>query len=624
LSEESAWGTRVAALKAKKLLYMTATSHDLLAHNDPLKEVFRYEMGDAIKDKHVLDYVVYYGNARNGHNIVDDTMMFLANTPPNTPPSHVMSFAATKDDAESFCRSDFFDVRHTFFSHPYNGAKINAENLAKFKASPSALLSAVRMGGEGIDMPNVDAVVFATAGPIDAVRVVQALGRTVRRNGDSPARGIMRINRSPAQLCSVIKALWLYDYRLRRPHDVASAVAELFKPCDGVVGDNEYIISRLRWLDELTPPGGGFDGPRPGPGRDNTSGTLASSLRGLSEHELQDDLELWSVPSIAELRSAIYDPSLLLPKPVEPLAPPPLLLLLVLPKEATKLAPLKLLASSLAGLPAETRAALAPAWVSYALSAPKRHNQLYKELSKLPSVRSLCGGSGELVGAVLVAVRVSDSCSAAAFSHVLSDSSDESADSLRRWMLRALDGGIELSNATDTLYDILDVPMPPPPPQGPSPDSPPPSRQGPSPDSPPPSGHSFNADKAIDRELSASSGFLYLISEGFAIGDRHFKVGRSIKPESRVLQLQTGNPRKLELVRVWPRGGGDQGFRSGVSQLEAAVLDKLSSSGFTQRCVDGEGGGGTEWFRLLSSSGLTEVDSLISDVIICTLESRAF
>ena len=65
-------------------------------------------MGDAIKDKLVLDYVVYYGSASAGRNIVDDTMSFLKTQTPPVRPGHVMSFAATKLEADSFCDSTGF------------------------------------------------------------------------------------------------------------------------------------------------------------------------------------------------------------------------------------------------------------------------------------------------------------------------------------------------------------------------------------------------------------------------------------------------------------------------------------------------------------------------------------
>ena len=272
------------------------------------------------------------------------------------------------------------------------------------------------MGGEGIDMPNVDAVIFATAHAIEPVRVIQALGRTLRRNDDISARGIMRINRSTPQLCSVIEALWLYDHRLRKL-DVESAVTEHFKPCDGAASATEYIVSQLRRLDDKAEQG-------------------RAGKRGGTDDPPESKPDEWrnSVEGQAKALQLTFDP-----------------------------------------------------------------------------------------------------------------------------------------------------------------------------------------DEAIDRERSSSSGFLYLISEGSrsgATGDLFLKVGRSIDPKSRLKQLQTGNPRKLELVREWP-GPGVEGFPRGLSQLEAAVLGKLSASDFAQRVDEG----GTEWFRLSSSSSLAAVGTFIGDVIIRTLQT---
>ena len=72
-------------------------------------------------------------------------------------------------------------------------------------------------------------------------------------------------------------------------------------------------------------------------------------------------------------------------------------------------------------------------------------------------------------------------------------------------------------------------------------------------------------------------GFVYFITE---VGTNNFKVGRSVDPEDRLRDLQTGNSKKLKMTtkRV-----------SNMVACENLLLEKMEEK-FEST------GGGTEWF----------------------------
>lgn len=94
-------------------------------------------------------------------------------------------------------------------------------------------------------------------------------------------------------------------------------------------------------------------------------------------------------------------------------------------------------------------------------------------------------------------------------------------------------------------------------------------------------------DKRAQR-TSGKKGYVYCITDGTAV-----KIGYSLKPEARVAELQTGNPRLLRLAAKKPGGLND----------EKALHVKYLHLNLLQ-----------EWFRptkaLLSEFGLTKEDVL--------------
>lgn len=232
--DDDSWADTVSSLKARRRIFMTATSDKLKMQLDPPLEIYRYDMGDAIKDKHTLDYVVYYGNTRG--NIVDETMQFLKDTEKRMP-THVMSFSSEKKLAtqlaeKTFSPDPYFNSRRFLFHGDISKVERDS-NLQRFSSADTALLCACKMGGEGIDMANIDAVVFDSKGQIDAVRVIQSLGRTLRKGGTWMS-GILRCNRSNLQLTSVVTALTSYDSRLCEAAKCGDLdfIKKHFKSCD--------------------------------------------------------------------------------------------------------------------------------------------------------------------------------------------------------------------------------------------------------------------------------------------------------------------------------------------------------------------------------------------------------
>lgn len=73
-------------------------------------------------------------------------------------------------------------------------------------------------------------------------------------------------------------------------------------------------------------------------------------------------------------------------------------------------------------------------------------------------------------------------------------------------------------------------------------------------------------------------GFVYLVNEE---GSNFFKIGRAVDPDKRLADLQTAQPRKLEMNAVPV---------SNMAQAEACLKEVMKKhySGTT---------GGTEWFR---------------------------
>ena len=165
-------------------------------------------------------------------------------------PKHVVSFSATIKEAGANAmkrpQDPFEGLRFEYHSQSKGD---NADNLIAFRNAPCALLCSCMMAGEGIDMPNIDAVVFGTAGKIQPVRVIQSLGRTLRKGGSSQV-GIMRINCSLEQVNSVVDALVQHDHRLwnaARDGD-SGFIRSHFKPCDTGIDLTAQIISRCKTL----------------------------------------------------------------------------------------------------------------------------------------------------------------------------------------------------------------------------------------------------------------------------------------------------------------------------------------------------------------------------------------
>ena len=79
----------------------------------------------------------------------------------------------------------------------------------------------------------------------------------------------------------------------------------------------------------------------------------------------------------------------------------------------------------------------------------------------------------------------------------------------------------------------------------------------------------------------SKGGYVYLTTES---GTKRFKVGRSGEPEERLVKLQTGNSRNLELYfKKW---------FTDMAKAEGQLLQKLREKNSSFRSC----GGGTEWF----------------------------
>ena len=101
--------------------------------------------------------------------------------------------------------------------------------------------------------------------------------------------------------------------------------------------------------------------------------------------------------------------------------------------------------------------------------------------------------------------------------------------------------------------------------------------------------HTQPATKRVTR---TRRGYIYIISER---GTMYYKVGRSNDPDVRRGNLQTGNPRPLQILRQW--------MVTDMTRAEAAVKRSVHRYKINL-------GGGTEWYEVI----LTQEDHFISSV----------
>jgi hypothetical protein len=95
---------------------------------------------------------------------------------------------------------------------------------------------------------------------------------------------------------------------------------------------------------------------------------------------------------------------------------------------------------------------------------------------------------------------------------------------------------------------------------------------------------------------ASGPGYAYFIAEGG--GTNYFKVGRTVNPEERLGNLQTGNPRRLDMNAQHVNN-----MLATEQQLKAAMAGRYP-----------RGDGGTEWF-LAPPGGLGEAQDLFMEIV---------
>ena len=197
-------------------------------------------------DGRVKDYIILYSTLevalgdQEKADLVLETAEMLERVKQVASNFHVMGVSHTKAQADLIAASGDMNNFKVFAYHM--GAKDGLKNFQDEKGA--ALLSVAKMGSEGVDMPEIQAVILSTSRVSD-VRAVQALGRTQRDGGG----GILCVNQK-TQLRDVVNALMYYDSRLADATD--NWINEHFKPIvrggDGLLAIGMNDAPRLHYI----------------------------------------------------------------------------------------------------------------------------------------------------------------------------------------------------------------------------------------------------------------------------------------------------------------------------------------------------------------------------------------
>ena len=109
----------------------------------------------------------------------------------------------------------------------------------------------------------------------------------------------------------------------------------------------------------------------------------------------------------------------------------------------------------------------------------------------------------------------------------------------------------------------------------------------------------FDAVQAVGCNQYGTTGYVYILKER---NEDYYKIGSSTDPDTRVSKLQTGNPRKLEYIRIYKATDCKQAEDLAKNSVKPTYNANL--------------GGGKEWFDVAGNNNRNDFLQRIHDAVL--------